>query len=95
MGTTVERFVSLSASKVSFASCLCGVVWWLQAEAGKSAVKSVHCPGLLVSLGWLIIIPYHLLKTRGARGLLPLLALTGTFLFAYMLAGVVYLAFRN
>jgi hypothetical protein len=41
---------------------------------------------------WPIIIPYHLLKTRGARGLLPLLALIGTFVFARILATVIYLA---
>src|ERR1051325_1072341 len=74
---------------------LCGVVWWLQAEAKQSPVKSVHCHGLLVGIGWFFIIPYHLLKTRGLRGILPLLALIGTFLFAYVLAGVVHLAFGN
>lgn len=77
------------------AGFLCGVVWWLKAEAEQSAVKSVHCQGLLVGIGWFFIIPYHLLKTRGVRGLLPLLALIGSFLFAYVLAGVVHLAFGN
>jgi hypothetical protein len=48
-----------------------------------------------VGIGWFFIIPYHLLKTRGVRGFLPLLALIGTFLFAYVLAGVVHLAFAN
>lgn len=77
------------------AGFLCGVVWWLKAEAEESAVKSVHCQGLLVGIGWFFIIPYHLLKTRGLRGFLPLLALIGSFLFAYVLAGVVHLAFGN
>jgi len=72
------------------AGFLCAVVWWLKAEAGTSAVTSVHCPGLLISLGWLFVIPYHLLKTRGAKGLLPLLALIGTFLLAYILAGLLF-----
>jgi hypothetical protein len=74
---------------------LCGVVWWLQAEARRSAVKQVYCPGLLVGIGWLIIIPYHLLKTRGVRGFIPLLALLGSFLFAYILAAVVYAMFSS
>lgn len=77
------------------AGFLCGVVWWLQAEAKQSAVKSVHCQGLMVGIGWFFIIPYHLLKTRGIRGLLPLLALIGSFLFAYVLAAVVHLVFGN
>ena len=75
------------------AAFLCGVVWWLNAEAGRSAVKPIYCRGLLVSVGWLIIIPYHLLKTRGAKGVIPLMALVGSFVIAHILALVVYLIF--
>lgn len=74
---------------------LCGVVWWLDAEAGKSAVKPVYCRGLLVSIGWLIIIPYHLLKTRGVKGLIPLVALVGSFVVAHIAAFIVYVIFQS
>lgn len=77
------------------AAFLCGVVWWLNAEAGRSAVKPVYCQGLLVAIGWLVIIPYHLLKTRGARGLIPLVALTGSFVIAHITALVVYMIFLH
>lgn len=77
------------------AAFLCGVVWWLKAEARTSAVKRVYCPGLIVGIGWLIIIPYHLLKTRGVRGLIPLLGLIGSFLVAHILAVLVYMIFWN
>lgn len=70
----------------------CGVVWWLRAEAKKSAVTRIYCPGLMAITAWPIIISYHLLKTRGVRGLLPLFALIGTFVFARILATVIYLA---
>jgi len=70
----------------------CGVVWWLRAEAKNSPVTRVYCPGVMAITAWPIIIPYHLLKTRGVRGLLPLLALIGTFVFARILATVIYLA---
>ena len=72
---------------------LCGVVWWLNAEAGRSAVKPVYCRGLLVAVGWLIIIPYHLLKTRGVKGIIPLAALAGSFVVAHISALVVHLIF--
>ena len=75
------------------AAFLCGVVWWLKAETRMSAAKPVYCPGLIVGVGWLIIIPYHLLKTRGLRGLVPLLGLIASFLAAHILAVVVYMAF--
>jgi hypothetical protein len=71
---------------------MCGVVWWLRAEAQSSPVKQVYCAGLLVNLAWPIIIPYHLFKTRGVRGLLPLFALIATFVIAEILAVIVYLA---
>ena len=77
------------------AGFLSGVVWWLQAEPRSSAVKRVYCPGLMVGIGWLIIIPYHLLKTRGIRGFIPLLALLGSFLFAYILTVVIYAILSN
>ena len=70
----------------------CGVVWWLRAEAKKSPVTQMYCPGLMAITAWPIIIPYHLLKTRGVRGLLPLFALIGTFVFARALATIIYLA---
>jgi hypothetical protein len=73
------------------AAFVCGVVWWLQAEARRSAIKPVYCRGLLVSVGWVIMIPYYLLKARGAKGLIPLAALVGSFLLAYVLVVVVVL----
>ena len=75
------------------AAFLCGVVWWLKAEARGYGVKPVYCLGLLVGVGWIIIIPYHLIKTRGVRGLIPLLALIGSFLAAHLLAVFVYTLF--
>lgn len=70
---------------------LCGVVWWLRAEAKSSPVVPIYCEGLLVAFGWLFIIPYHLLKTRGVKGLIPLFALICTYVASQMLAVVVYI----
>lgn len=76
------------------AAFLTGVVWWLRADAKRSAVTPVYCQGMLVGLGWLIIIPYHLLKTRGVRGLIPLFALLGSLIISRILAGTVYWLLR-
>lgn len=73
------------------AAFICGVVWWLQAEARRYPVEPVYCPGLLVGTGWMIIIPYHLFKTRGVKGLIPLSALVGSFMVAHLLAVIVYM----
>jgi hypothetical protein len=77
------------------AALLCGVVWWLRADTRRYAVKQVYCLGLLVRVGWIILIPYHLFKTRGLRGLIPLVALIGIFIAAQLLAVFVYMLFSN
>lgn len=74
---------------------VCGVVWWLRAEVKKSPVTRLYCEGLMASSGWAFIIPYHLLKTRGIRGLIPLFALLGTFVFAWIIGGVIFVAFSS
>ena len=66
----------------------CGVIWWVRSEVHKSAVTTMYCQGMLMRAGWLFLIPYHLLKTRGTRGFLPLLLLLGSFLAARILAVV-------
>lgn len=73
-------------------SFFCGVIWWLQSDTGRSPVKHVYCPGLLVANGWLIMIPYHLLKTRGAKGLIPLVALIGSYIIANIITIVLYVS---
>jgi hypothetical protein len=73
------------------AAFLCGIVWWLRAEASRHAVKPVYCAGLLIGFGWIFIVPYFLFKTRGARALIPLLALAVVFVSAHLLALLVYM----
>ena len=95
VGIYFAQGVELSAT-VEFlytSAFICGVVWWLNAETARSTVNALYCRGLLVAIGWLIIVPYHLLKTRGVKGLIPLAALAASFLLAHISALVVYMAF--
>lgn len=64
---------------------LCGVIWWLRSDPKRSDVQRVYCAGLLVGLAWFIVIPYHLLQTRGVKGLIPLLAWAGVYFLALIL----------
>ena len=77
------------------AAFLWGVVWLLRAETKRSAVTSIYCEGMLVGLGWLIIIPYHLLTTRGVRGLIPVFALLGSLLISRIFLDLFYLVFSG
>jgi hypothetical protein len=56
-------------------------------------VAPVYCLGLLASVGWMFLIPYHLLKTRGLKGLAATLGLLGAFVAAQFVAVVAYLIF--
>ena len=71
----------------------CGIVWWLRSEKLKSAATLLYCEGLMATYGAVFIVPYHLLKTRGVKGLLPLFALIATYFVAEVLAYVFYFVF--
>src|SRR6185503_631040 len=62
-----------------FAAFQCAAIWWLRGETRKSAVTPVYCHGVLMTVGWFVIIPYHLCKTRGVRGLWSVLLLVGSY----------------
>ena len=70
---------------------LCGVVWFLKAESERSEVARAYCPGVTIGLAWLFLFPYHLLKSRGVRGLIPLVAIVGTYIALQVLAAIVYI----
>jgi hypothetical protein len=76
-----------------FVGFACGTVWWLRSETRKSAVTNVYCHGLLMNIGWFVIIPYHLLKTRGWKGLVPVFALVASYIGSVMLAAIIYVLF--
>ena len=69
---------------------LCAAIWWLRSDAHRSSVKPLYCQGVMMGIGWFVLIPYHLLKTRGAKGFLPLLLLAGSFVAAQVAAAVVF-----
>ena len=71
----------------------CGAIWWFRSETQKSDLQRVYCHGIVINYGWFVIIPYHLLKTRGWKGLVPVFALVVTYIAAIMLAWVVYVVF--
>ena len=68
----------------------CGVVWWLRADPKSSSAKALYCEGVIVTVAWIIILPYHLIKTRGVKGLIPLGALIASLIVSQVVAAVVY-----
>jgi polyferredoxin len=56
--------------------------WWLRTDSRKQAVVWVYDLGLFLFLAWPLILPYYLVKTRGAKGLLVILGFIGAYLGA-------------
>ena len=84
--------LSAAVEFVYAAAFPCGAIWWLRSDSRRSPITPLYCHGMIVGVGWFVIIPYHLLKTRGAKGFLPLLVLIGSFVLAQIAATVVYVA---
>ncbi len=72
---------------------LWSVIWWLKEDSRKRGVRLVYCPGLLVYVGWIIILPYHLFKTRGAKGMLIILSYVAVAVVAHILGAMIYALF--
>jgi hypothetical protein len=72
---------------------LWSVVWWLKADSRRRGVRQVYCLGLLATVGWFILLPYHLLRTRGAAGLLVILLFVAIVIGGGFLGVVTYVMF--
>ena len=58
------------------------VGWWLLVDSRKRGVAWVYDMGLFLSIAWPFILPYYLFKTRGVKGILPILAFVSTYVAA-------------
>jgi hypothetical protein len=62
--------------------------WWLQTDSRKRAVASVYDMGFFLYIAWPVVMPYYLVKTRGAKGLLFVLAFIGALIGGVILGFV-------
>jgi hypothetical protein len=63
------------------------VGWWLLGDSRERGVAWVFDMGLFLYIAWPVVMPYYLLKTRGAKGLLVILGFVGAYVGA-LIAGV-------
>ena len=61
------------------------VGWWLRTDSRKRGVVWVYDLGLFLCIAWPLVMPYYLVKTRGARGLLVILGFIGAYVGAAIL----------
>jgi hypothetical protein len=67
--------------------------WWLIQDSKTSGLRwPMTDLGFFVYFAWFVILPYHLLKTRGLKGSLAVLAFFGVY-FAGWLTAVLLIYF--
>jgi hypothetical protein len=69
---------------------LWAVGWWLRRDSMKRGVGWVFDMGLFLYVAWPFVMPYYLLKSRGVKGLLPILAFIGAYVGALVAGAVLY-----
>ncbi|PYV34065.1 MAG: hypothetical protein DMG22_07465 [Acidobacteria bacterium] len=60
--------------------------YWLQNDSKRSEAWRVRDFGFFMFLMWPLIVPYYLLKTRGARGLVLIVGFVGSYVVAFILS---------
>lgn len=64
--------------------------WWLRDDSRKRGVGWVFDMGLFLYIAWPVVLPYYLLKTRGAKGLLVILACAAVYVGALTAGALLY-----
>jgi polyferredoxin len=77
---------------ISAFGILWAVGWWLRTDSRRRGVLSVYDLGFFLYLAWPLIMPYYLIKTRGAKGLLVILGFLAAYLGAAVL-GIIFSVF--
>ena len=70
---------------------LWAVGWWLRRDSRARGVGWVFDMGLFLYIAWPVVMPYYLLKTRGVKGLLAILAFAGAYMGALLAGAVLYI----
>ena len=55
---------------------------WLRRDSRKRGIPWIYDMGLFLYIAWPFILPWYLLKSRGAKGLLVILGFVGAYLGA-------------
>src|SRR6266446_1080062 len=64
------------------------VGWWLRTDSRKRGVAAVYDLGFFLYIAWPVVMPYYLVKTRGAKGLLVILGFVATY-FGAAIVGMI------
>jgi len=86
--------VSSHESQLAYNFVICVVfAYWLERDTRQTRVMRVWDRAWFFAIGWPVVVPYYLVKTRGTRGgLSVILAWVGVYAIAHIAAIMVRLA---
>jgi polyferredoxin len=67
--------------------------WWLRTDSRKRGVVWVYDLGFFLFIAWPLVMPYYLVKTRGAKGLLVILGFIGVYVGATIVGIILSVTF--
>lgn len=65
------------------------LTWWLAVDSRRRGISWPLDTGMWVYYAWFFFLPYHLFKTRGLRGFIPILCLLAAILAGWFTAVIV------
>jgi hypothetical protein len=67
--------------------------WWLRVDSRERGIGWVLDLGMFLYLAWIVVLPYHLFKTRGWAAFVPILFFIAVALMGFVSAVVVWVVF--
>src|SRR5262249_43646332 len=71
------------------------MTYWIHADCLRLRIQEPLDLGWFVILFWPLSFPYHLVKTRGSKGLITFVGLAVVFILTYLVGILVYLLARG
>jgi len=66
------------------------LIWlWLREDSRRLGITWMLDLGMFLFIAWVVLLPYHLFKTRGLKAFIPILAFILTILCGIVAAAVV------
>jgi hypothetical protein len=78
----------LAYTLLHWAAQLWIIGWWLRSDSRKRNFSWVYDLGFFLCVAWPVIMPYYLVKTRGAKGLLVILGFVAAYI-GPVIAGII------
>ena len=69
------------------------ICWWLQRDSSRTGVSWPLDLGMFLYAAWFLILPYHIIRTRGVRGVLDICIFVGVVIAIWVSLSMALLAF--